>query len=187
MTPVPPRSTQSMAAFEARLAANLRLTDDDRVALRVWRLGRDARDLAARGDPGAPAADAAFRAAEAAAIEAEILMRRVDVEDLRARYPVLARDAEVTIGVGWQPILEALLDRLAGMAVTVTLVREKFAGMDLKVYPVGRWVAAKFDSMRGIKAPAEEAALRTCEACGAPGTLRRKGRARTRCDAHAEV
>ncbi|MCK2056132.1 hypothetical protein [Methylobacterium sp. 37f] len=178
---------RSMGAFEERLAANPRLTDDDRVALRVWRLGRDARDLAARGDPDASAVDAAFRAAEAAAIEAEILMRRVDVEDLRARYPVLARDAEVTTGVGWQPILEALLDRLAGMSVTVTLVREKFGGMDVKVYPVGRWVETEFDSMRGVKKPAEEAALRTCEACGAPGTLRRNGRARTRCDRHADV
>jgi hypothetical protein len=134
-----------------------------------WRLGLDARDLASAGDPGAPAAQAAFRVAEAAAIEAEILMRRVDVEDLRAWYPVLARDAEVTVGVGWQPILEALLDRLAGLSVVVPLVREKFGGLDVKVYPIRDWITAEFDSLRGIKAPAEESAFRTCEAYGAPG------------------
>ena len=101
---------------EERLA---RLSPEDRAAVEVWSLGRRARDLAAAGDPDAPAAEAAYREAEAAAIEAEILMRRVDVEDLKARYPVLARDAEVTVGVGWQPLLETLLDRLAGMSVTV--------------------------------------------------------------------
>ena len=119
---------------EERLA---RLSPEDRAAVEVWSLGRRARDLAAAGDPDAPAAEAAFREAEAAAIEAEILMRRVDVEDLKARYPMLARDAEVTIGVGWQPLLEAFLDRLAGMSVVVPLVREKFGGLDAKVYPVG--------------------------------------------------
>lgn len=164
-----------------------RLCPEDRAAVEIWSLGRRARDMAAAGNPDAPAAEAAFREAEASAIEAGILMRRVDVEDLRARYPVLARDAEVTVGVGWQPLVEGLLDRLAGMSVVVPLVREKFGGLDAKVYPVGSWIHAEFDAMDGIKAPAKEAALRTCEACGAPGTMRRDGRWRTRCDRHAAL
>ena len=169
---------------EERLA---RLSPEDRAAVEVWSLGRRARDLAAAGDPDAPAAEAAYREAEASAIEAEILMRRVDVEDLKARHPVLARDAEVTVGVGWQLLLEGLLDRLAGMSVVIPLVREKFGGLDAKVYPVGAWVHAEFDAMDGIKEPAKEAALRTCEACGAPSTMRRDGRWRTRCDRHAAM
>lgn len=159
------------------------LSPGDRIALDVWRLGRRARDLAAAGDPSAPAAATAFCHAKAAVIEAGRLMRRVDAADLRARYPVLAKDAELTIGVGWQPLLESLLDRLAGMAVVVPLVREKFGGLNAKVYPVGAWVHAEFEAMDGIKTPAKEEALRTCEACGAPGTMRR----RTRCDRHAAM
>ena len=178
------KTSEARASREERLA---RLCPEDRAAVEVWSLGRRARDLAAAGDPDAPAAEAAFREAEAAAIDAEILMRRVDAEDLKARYPVLARDAEVTVGVGWQPLLEALFDRIAGMSVVVPLVREKFGGLDAKVYPVGAWVHAEFDAMDGIKGPAQEAALQTCEACGAPGTLRRNGRGRTRCDRHAAL
>jgi hypothetical protein len=179
--------TETSEAGPSREERLARLCPEDRAAFDVWSLGRRARDLAAAGDPDAPAAQAAFREAEAAAIEAGTLMRRVDVEDLRARYPVLARDAEVTVGVGWQPLLEGLLDRLAGLSVVVPLVREKFGGLDAKVYPIGRWIEAEFDAMEGIKAPAQEAALRTCEACGAPGTLRRDGRGRTRCDRHAAL
>ena len=176
--------SEARPSREERLA---RLSPEDRAAAEVWSLGRRARDLAAAGDPDAPAAEAAYREAEAAAIDAEILMRRVDVEDLKARFPVLARDAEVTVGVGWQPLLEGLLDRLAGMSVVVPLVREKFGGLDAKVYPVGPWIEAEFDSVGEIKAPALEEALRTCEACGAPGTMRRDGRGRTRCDRHAAM
>lgn len=163
------------------------LSPGDTVALDVWRLGRRARDLAAAGDPGAPAAEAVFRQAEAAAIEAGHLMRRVDAADLRARYPVLARDAELTIGVGWQLLLESVLDRLAGMDVVVTLAREKFGGLDLKVWPRGAWRPQDFEAVGPAKTPAVDASLRTCEACGAPGTVRKTGRWRTRCDAHADL
>jgi hypothetical protein len=46
------------------------LSPGDRIALDVWRLGRRARDLAAAGDPSAPAAATAFCHAKAAVIEA---------------------------------------------------------------------------------------------------------------------
>lgn len=163
------------------------LSPGDRIALGVWRLGRRARDLAAAGDPGAPGAEAAFRQAEAAAIEAGHLMRRVDAADLRSRYPVLAEDAEITIGVGWQPLLESVLDRLAGMDVTVTVAREKAAALDVKVWPRGAWRPEDFEAVGPAKASAVEASLRTCEACGAPGMVRKTGRWRTRCDAHADL
>jgi hypothetical protein len=168
-----------------------RVEDDrseaDRIALEIFRLGVRANVLADASDPGAAAAQAAYRKAEAEAIEAGHVMRRVNADDLRARYPILAADAELTIGVGWQPILEDLLRGLDGLSVTVTLVREKFGGMDAKIYPVGRWIGGEIDLVGGLKVPAVEASLRTCEACGAPGTLRRNGRGRTRCDAHAEM
>ncbi|WP_411901502.1 hypothetical protein [Methylorubrum thiocyanatum] len=163
------------------------LSPGDRTALDVWRLGRRARDLAAAGDQGAPTAEAAYRQAEAAAIEAGHLMRRVDAADLRARYPMLAEDAELTIGVGWQGLLESVLDRLAGMDVVVTLTREKAAGLDVKIWPRGAWRDGDFEAVGPAKAPAVEASLRTCEACGAPGIVRKTGRWRTRCDAHAEL
>jgi hypothetical protein len=163
------------------------LSEGDRIALEVFRLGVRANVLANTGDPGAAAVQAAYRKAESEAIEAGHVMRRVDADDLRTRYPILAADAELTIGVGWQPILEGLLRSLEGLSVTVTLVREKFGGMDAKIYPAGRWIGDDIVRVGQLKAPAVEAALRTCEACGSPGTLRRNGRGRTRCDAHAEM
>lgn len=162
-------------------------SEGDRIALKVFRLGVRANVLADAGDPGAAAAQAAYRKAESEAVEAGHVMRRVDADDLRARYPTLAADAELTIGVGWQPILEDLLRGLDGLSVTVTLVREKFGGMDAKICPADRWIGDEIVRVGQLKAPAAEAALRTCEACGSPGTLRRNGRGRTRCDAHAEM
>jgi hypothetical protein len=163
------------------------LPEAERIALEVWRLGVRARILANAGDPGSVEAEAAFRKAEAEAVEAGHVMRRVDAPALRSRHPVLARDAEIAIGVGWQTILEDLLRSLDGFSVTVRLVREKFGGLDVKVYPAPRWIGDEIERVGQLKGPAVEASLRTCEACGAPGTLRRNGRGRTRCDAHAEM
>ncbi len=182
---LPPEERTAVLERAARISGDL--SQGDMIALAVWRLGLRARDLAAKRDPGAPAAEAAYRQAEAAAIEAGHLMRRVDAADLRARYPVLARDAEITIGVGWQPLLESVLDWLAGMAVVVRLVREKAAGLDVKIYPRGSWRPEDFEAVGPVRERAVETSLRTCEACGAPGTVRRVGRWRTRCDAHAEL
>lgn len=161
--------------------------EGERIALDVFRLGVRANVLANAGDPGAAAAKAAYAKAEAEAVEAGYVMRRVDVEQLKARHPILAEDAEVTIGVGWQPILEDLLRSLDGLSVTVRLVREKFGGMDAKIHPKPRWIGDEIERVGHLKGPAIEASLRTCEACGAPGTLRKDGRGRTRCDAHAAM
>ena len=163
------------------------LPEVERVSLEVWRLGVRARMLAIAEDPRAAAAQAAYRKAEADAIEAGHVMRRVDADGLRARYPILAADAELTIGVGWQSILEDLLRNLESLSVTVTLVREKFGGMDAKIYPTARWIGDEIERVGQLKGPAIEASLRICEACGAPGILRRNGRGRTRCDAHDEM
>lgn len=160
------------------------LPEAERVALEVWRLGVRAGILANAGDPGAAEAESAFRKAEAVAVEAGHVMRRVDAADIRSRYPILAEDAEITIGIGWQPILENLLRSLDGLSVTVRLVREKFGGLDAKIYPAPRWIGDEIERVGQLRGPAVEASLRTCEACGAPGTLRRNGRGRTRCDAH---
>lgn len=188
--------TDALAAIEAvsppRLRADgsidPRLTPCDRAALAVWRLYHRARDLDAKGDPGAEAAEAAYVAARVAGEDAGLLMRRVELSDLRDRWGgILPSDAEVTIGVGWQPLLESMLDRLAGMDVVVPLAREKFGGLDVKIWPRGNWRPEDFEAVEPARAPAVEASLRTCEACGAPGTVRKNGRWRTRCDAHAEL
>lgn len=163
------------------------LSEGDRIALQVFRLGLRANVLANAGDPRAAETEAAYRKAEAEAIQAGHVMRRVDADDLRTRYPILAANAELTIGVGWQPILEDLLRNLGSLSVTVTLVREKFGGMDVKIHPTARWIGDEIERVGQLKRPAIEASLRICEACGAPGILRRDGRGRTRCDVHAEM
>ncbi len=163
------------------------LSEANRIALEVFRLGVRANVLANAGDPGAAAAQAAHGKAEAEAVEAGHVMRRVDAAALRSRHPILARDAEITIGFGWQPILEELLRALETLSVTVTLVREKFGGMDAKIYPADRWIGDEIERVGQLKTPAIETSLQTCEACGAPGILRRDGRGRTRCDVHAEM
>ena len=165
------------------------LSPADQAALRVGRLGRRWRELAAAGDPGAIEAEAAYVAARVAGEAAGLLMRRVEVADLRDRHgAILPPGAVVTVGVGWQALVEAALHRLAGMDVVVTTIREKMGGLDMKVYPRGGWWRPEdFDEIDPAIDPAAEAALQTCECCGAPGTMRRDGRRRTRCDAHADV
>lgn len=160
----------------------------DQAAVRVGRLGRHARALAEAGNPAAIEAEAAYVAARIAGEEAGLLMRTVELSDLRDRHgAILPPDAEVTVGVGWRALVEDALDRLAGMHVRVPLIREKLGGLDMKVWPLGAWREADFDLVGPARAPAIEAALRTCEACGNPGTLRKGGRWRTRCDAHADL
>lgn len=176
------------AALKAREAASDASRPDldpgDAAALAVWRLGLRARDLRDAGDPDAAQAEAEYRDAHDAAVEAGYLMRCVDAADLRARHPVLHPDAEITVGVGWKPLLETALARLSTLAVTATLAREKFGVLDLKVYPSPSWTEGLMEAVREIKAEAVDASAVTCEACGAPGSLRRRGRAVTRCDAH---
>jgi hypothetical protein len=59
--------------------------------------------------------------------------------------------------------------------------------VDLKVQATSGWTEDLMDHVRAIKAEAVEASSVTCEACGRPGSLRRLGRAVTRCDEHAGI
>lgn len=164
------------------------LSPAEQAAVRVGRLGRRVRALAEAGDPAAIEAEAAYVAARVAGEEAGLLMRRIELSDLRDRHgAILPPDAEVTVGVGCRALVEDALGRLAGLHVRVPLIREKFGGLDLKVWPDGPWLEADFDLVGPAKTPAVEAAIRTCEACGNPGTVRKIGRWRTRCDAHADL
>lgn len=159
-----------------------------RAAFEVGSLGRLARRLAAAGDPGAAEAEAAYIKARRAGEEAGLIMRRIELADLRDRHSaILPPDATVTVGVGWRALVDDALDRLGGMHVIVTLIREKLGGLDVSVWPRERWRPEDFGAVTPAMSPAKEAALRTCEACGAAGTMRRDGRWRTRCDAHADV
>ena len=179
---------RAVAEASSRTVSIEDLCPADQAAVRAGRLYRHARKLAEAGDPGAVEAEAAYVSARLAGEEAGLLLRRIELADLRDRHAgILPPDAEVYVGVGWQALVEDALRRLAGLHVRVTTIREKFGGLDLKVWPDGHWREGEIELVEPARGPSRDAALRTCEACGAPGIVREVGRWRTRCDAHADV
>ena len=88
------------------------------------------------------------------------------------------------VGDGWLAILDEMAveieqtcARTGSKLPTVLLIKEKFG--TLRVY-----IDGGDEGVDAIIARAEERSAVTCEDCGAPGSLRRKGFLRTLCDKH---
>jgi hypothetical protein len=77
------------------------------------------------------------------------------------------------VGPGWRQLLERLHEQLRAAFPGYCLLdlKEKLGG--LRVYVEGP--PGSGDTLRGLIAPAEAEAERTCEFCGAPGRIRTRG------------
>lgn len=75
---------------------------------------------------------------------------------------------------GWYPIIAQLdMDiRKVTPDYTILQIKEKFGGLR---YYIGALQEDVFDKVHGIIADAEEIAAKTCECCGEPGVLCRRG------------
>lgn len=102
-------------------------------------------------------------------------------EKLLARYGVAEPSSGADVRDGWLPLVEALLEKLIalGWDRECLQVKEKYGGLRF-------YVGAGSDEVHAAIEEAEEASLRACEACGAPGQARGGGWVRTLCDAHAK-
>jgi hypothetical protein len=116
-------------------------------------------------------------------------MRHLRYRKIRNRFQEI-----VTTGfeceTGWYGILETYfyaVDRLLkahpGSYYKLSQVKEKFAGLRIYVQMSADISAAEAE----INEWAEKRAARTCEVCGHPGVLRKRGGwYLTRCDTHSE-
>ena len=106
---------------------------------------------------------------------------------LRARFP-MAKSIGIGCFKGWQPILTRMFERLeatiseqpaaARRGFKIREIRQKFG--TLTVY-----LSKETPEVQAVVAEAQEAALVTCEVCGAPGRLaERRGWISVKCDAH---
>lgn len=119
-------------------------------------------------------------------------------KDSPAKYPKIFRDRHGSmtetamcwgfdIGDGWYHLVDALCEELqretdqGGPQVVATQVKEKYGGLRF-------YVDASNDRQSAMIDFAEALSLRTCETCGAPGTLgeSKTGWLATRCEAHRD-
>lgn len=89
-------------------------------------------------------------------------------------HPVCGAD----VGDGWVPLIDELIQELIalGWDKDCQQIKEKFGG--LRFY-IGSGTDAIWDAI----VRAEERSYEVCEDCGAPGTVRKGGWWKTRCDA----
>lgn len=119
-----------------------------------------------------------------------------DAIDLTQQYPNLfPRPIDWACGAGWHPLLRLLFDQLEPMAAAahdlfpdsplhVIQVKQKVGG--LRVYLRGKASDQVLERMHALIQNAGEAAERTCELCGQPGSMRElRGYYTPRCEAHA--
>lgn len=91
--------------------------------------------------------------------------------ELIERYPMLKGGGYPSVGGGWRRILERLceeIDRIAkaeGLEVRVVQINEKFGSLRFYIF-------VDHSRIRHLIDAAEKASEVTCEACGAPGTVR---------------
>jgi hypothetical protein len=109
-------------------------------------------------------------------------------EELIEKYPILLRDEMgcppyLEVSEGWRGILEELLPKLEEGRLLlpkdrqnchIVQLKEKFGG--LRVY-----LSDGNDPMDLAILEAEKKAIKTCEFCGEPGTLRNRGWWKVRC------
>ena len=84
------------------------------------------------------------------------------------------------VGKGWHPLVLPLIEQCEAEDVKVFQVKEKFGG--LRFYTDGN----TSEKLNHAIDSAEVACAKTCEECGAPGTLRTGGWLKTLCDEHAK-
>lgn len=96
----------------------------------------------------------------------------------------------IECGQGWYPIIEDMASWLEGEAATlksagktppvIVQVKEKFGTLTIHVngFPTDRFLS----ELRPRLDAASERSKTVCELCGAPGSLRKDGHMRTRCD-----
>ena len=90
-------------------------------------------------------------------------------------------ELQAMVGPGWSDIIARLVEDLfkLGWDGHVLQVKEKFAGLRFYVGSAEKPVHERIHE-------AENESLKTCEECGAPGTLREGGWLKTLCDEHAQ-
>ena len=86
-----------------------------------------------------------------------------------------------TVGRGWLPLLDRLASQLvmAGWDRSIAQIKEKFGTLRFYLDTTPAHRDATWDA---FVREAESASARTCERCGAPGTLRGGNWYMTRCD-----
>ncbi|MEU8993129.1 hypothetical protein AB0C98_43255 [Streptomyces sp. NPDC048558] len=87
-----------------------------------------------------------------------------------AALPVQIPDRAHAVGPGWQELLTRLHQQLCDLApgYELTGFKEKLGGLRVQVEAEGSDLAA----LRATVAAAEAGSVRTCEFCGAPGSVR---------------
>lgn len=109
-----------------------------------------------------------------------LMDRKKTMEERGCYYPIVFG---FECGDGWYGLLAELMDELVKIDVNKELiifqVKEKFAGLRfyIETYPDDT-----YEQIEEVIGKAEEASYKTCEACGAPGKLRKEGWLSTLCD-----
>lgn len=90
----------------------------------------------------------------------------------------------VSCGPGWYPILRDLDTDLRQLVPNyeVVQVKEKFGTLSFYIAALENVTDDQFTAVRERIRAAEEQSARTCERCGAPGSLREGPWLRTLCD-----
>ena len=115
-------------------------------------------------------------------------MLRIDVEDLRTRFPnLLADDVQVWAGRGWSEILDEALQAVKDCSVVIRVAREHCAGLQMMIGPVGDWGDADFNLAAEVTERTWARSLQICEVCGCQSAEGPWARYRTRCADHAEL
>lgn len=114
------------------------------------------------------------------------LIPRIAVEDLRLRHTdILTTVRTVWAGEGWRDIVDDALEVLRGQPVTVGVIREHCAGLQMLIGPRGAWTDSAFELVSAVHHEARARSVVTCEACGRPGRPRIPGPG-VRCDEHVD-
>ena len=104
------------------------------------------------------------------------------------RYPYAFQGSfTFEVGDGWADLLRELFRRIDltlddewkdGESFRVTQCKEKYGSL--------RFYSSGPDEVERLVDWVEEVSLRTCDACGRPGRMRREGWLAVRCDEHAK-
>lgn len=89
---------------------------------------------------------------------------------LHADFPDLYRELRwgFECDDGWEPLIRRLSEKLKGTDTGCVQVKEKFGGLRFYVYEDTEPSSKAIDD-------AEAESFKTCEVCGSPGSLRRRG------------
>lgn len=114
-----------------------------------------------------------------------------ECKQMFARHSLVRGSRHASCDDGWLPLIDDCLTKLESFGVPIEIrhIKEKMGCLRLSIAtPAGLSTEDKIRWADIIRA-AEEAALKTCEVCGAPGRLRvsETGTYATRCDRHEVI